>query len=216
MFSVVQNHLHEFPHERRIILWACASYPHGSRRGTGLQRRPEFVSATEPQGQQSPAPIEFLYEQLAPELRAFLLGLLKQHDLADEVLHTTFTKALEKHETIRDSNPRSWLFQVAYRQAMELRRRQGVERRGLKGLAWLRRELAAAPDTPLINDEIARKIHEAVNSLPLEQQQVVLRRIHDDRTFAEIATELGIPLGTVLTRMRLALQKLQRQLIDLQ
>jgi RNA polymerase sigma factor (sigma-70 family) len=174
------------------------------------------VSATEPQGQQSPAPIGGLYQQLAPELRAFLLGLLKDHDLADEALHASFTKIIEKQETIRDSNPRAWLFQVAYHEAMAVRRRQGVERRGLQGLAWLKRELESAPETPLIRDETARKIRQSLNTLPAEQRDVVLRRIEHNQTFSDIATELGVPLGTVLTRMRLALQKLQKQLTDLQ
>jgi len=174
------------------------------------------VSATEPQGQQSPAPIGGLYQQLAPELRAFLLGLLKDHDLADEALHASFTKIIEKQETIRDSNPRAWLFQVAYHEAMAVRRKQGVERRRLQGLAWLKREREAAPETPLIRDEVARQIRQSLNTLPAEQRDVVLRRIEHNQTFSEIATELGIPLGTVLTRMRLALQKLQKQLSDLQ
>jgi len=175
-----------------------------------------FVCATEPQGQHSPAPIGGLYRQLAPELRAFLLGLLKNHDLADEALHTTFTRALEKQDSIRDPNPRSWLFQVAYHEAMRLRRRQGVERRGLQGLAWLQREIESSPDIPLIREETARRVRECLNSLPPEQQHVVLRRVEHNQTFAQIATDLGVPLGTVLTRMRLALQKLQKQLTDLE
>jgi RNA polymerase sigma-70 factor (ECF subfamily) len=36
--------------------------------------------------------------------------------------------------------------------------------------------------------------------------------MYEDKTFAQIAEELGLPLGTVLTRMRLALEKLRRTL----
>lgn len=175
-----------------------------------------FVSATEPQGRQGAAPIGDLYERLAPELRAFLLGLLRDHDLADEALHASFTKVIEKQETIRDSNPRAWLFQVAYHEAMAARRRRGVERRGLQGLAWLRREVDAAPEAPLIRAEVARRIHDSLNTLPPDQRDVVVRRIQQNQTFAAMAAELGVPLGTVLTRMRLALQKLRQQLADLQ
>lgn len=49
-------------------------------------------------------------------------------------------------------------------------------------------------------------------TLPFEQQQVVEARIQRGQTFAAIAAELGLPLGTVLTRMRLALAKLRRSL----
>lgn len=161
-------------------------------------------------------PIGGLYEQLAPELRAFLLGLLKNHDLADEALHTTFARIIEKQETIRDSNPRGWLFQVAYHEAMALRRRQGVERRGLAGLAWLRRDAESSPETPLIRAELVTRIRQSLTTLPPEQRDVVQKRIEHNQTFAAIAAELGVPIGTVLTRMRLALRKLQQQLTDLE
>jgi DNA-directed RNA polymerase specialized sigma24 family protein len=55
-------------------------------------------------------------------------------------------------------------------------------------------------------------VRAALVTLPLEQQQIVQLRIYDERTFADIAAELGIPLGTALTRMRLALEKLRAAL----
>ena len=48
--------------------------------------------------------------------------------------------------------------------------------------------------------------------LPVEQRRVIRMRIYEDKTFAVIAEELGAPLGTVLTRMRLALRKLEAEL----
>ena len=52
----------------------------------------------------------------------------------------------------------------------------------------------------------------ALETLPAEQQQIVKLRIYDELTFAAIAEQLGLPLGTVLTRMRLALKKLNQRL----
>ena len=51
-----------------------------------------------------------------------------------------------------------------------------------------------------------------MKTLPVEQQIVVRMRIDEGKTFAIIASELNVPLGTVLTRMRLAIKKLQAQL----
>ncbi|MCA9247413.1 MAG: hypothetical protein KDA42_09870, partial [Planctomycetales bacterium] len=48
--------------------------------------------------------------------------------------------------------------------------------------------------------------------LPSEQREVVRMRIYEEKKFAEIAAELELPLGTVLTRMRLALKKLEAAL----
>jgi RNA polymerase sigma-70 factor (ECF subfamily) len=176
----------------------------------------KFVSSTESEGRQGSASIGGLYHELAPELRAFLLGLLKDHHLADEALQVTFTKAIDQQHTIHNTNPRGWLFQVAYHEAMFLRRQQGVEGRGLRGLAWLKGDTVASPDDPLIREEVAQRVRESLNALPVEQREVVHRRIHHNQTFAQIAAELGLPLGTVLTRMRLALHKLQQKLTDLE
>jgi RNA polymerase sigma-70 factor, ECF subfamily len=51
-------------------------------------------------------------------------------------------------------------------------------------------------------------VRRALMELPSPQQQVVRMRIYEGKTFAVIAQELGIPLGTALGRMRTALQKL--------
>ena len=52
----------------------------------------------------------------------------------------------------------------------------------------------------------------ALEKLPVEQREVVLLKISEQKTFAAIAAELSLPLGTVLTRMQLALAKLRRAL----
>jgi RNA polymerase sigma-70 factor (ECF subfamily) len=51
-------------------------------------------------------------------------------------------------------------------------------------------------------------VRKAVEALPAEQREVVRLRIDEEKTFAEIAALTGKPLGTILTRMRLATKKL--------
>jgi RNA polymerase sigma-70 factor (ECF subfamily) len=59
-------------------------------------------------------------------------------------------------------------------------------------------------------------VREAIERLTEDQRQVVRMRIYEEKTFAEIAEELGIPLGTALTRMRAALGRLRTELVDLE
>ena len=80
----------------------------------------------------------------------------------------------------------------------------------------MKKDNPSAPDEPLIREEAAQRLRESLAELPAEQQQVVRRRIDGNQTFVEIAADLGVPLGTVLTRMRLALEKLQKSLTDLE
>ena len=76
----------------------------------------------------------------------------------------------------------------------------------------LKQQESTAPDSGLVQGETVEAVRKAIGELPENQQIVVRSRIYEDKTFAVIAEELGLPLGTVLTRMRLAMQKLERAL----
>ena len=84
---------------------------------------------------------------------------------------------------------------------------------------WFAWPAAKAPGGPCISCHtgmtylLARPaLRKALGELPAEQGRVVWARMYEDKTFAQIAEEFGLPLGTVLTRMRLALEKLRRTL----
>lgn len=153
-----------------------------------------------------------LYEQQAHRLQAFLTGMLRDPDLAREVVQSTFRKALESAGNVRTESLKAWLFQVAYNEALALRRRQGIEAKSLRRLSHITRSEPPGAEEQLILKESLQQVRAALNNLPPEQAHVVRLRIEQDWTFARIAEELDLPLGTVLTRMRLALQKLRKQL----
>ena len=62
----------------------------------------------------------------------------------------------------------------------------------------------------MVRREDVAKLKELLAELPPDQQHVVRQRMYEGKTFAVIADELNVPLGTVLTRMRLAMEKLQK------
>jgi RNA polymerase sigma-70 factor (ECF subfamily) len=154
--------------------------------------------------------VEAWYSAHAADLRAFLIGVLRSEDLAAEVLQATFAKALEAGHTAREETIRGWLFRVAFHEAMSLRRKQKIHEK--HQAAWNRSHEGERPDDRMGRQELTIQVRTAMAGLPPEQQQVVWMRIYEEKTFAEIARELGTPLGTVLTRMRLALGKLRNRL----
>jgi RNA polymerase sigma factor (sigma-70 family) len=156
---------------------------------------------------------ERLYYEFAAELLAFLKALLRDDDAAEEALQNTFQRWLMSGGSVRSETVRGWLFKVAYHEAMEFRRKQSVHERFLKryqsqGLGGVQSEFGGGPE----QTEDRQRVWQAVMALPVEQRDVVVRRIYREQTFAAIAEECGLPLGTVLTRMRLALKRLQRAL----
>lgn len=177
---------------------------------------------TADQGRNDPAAatdrVTALYECYAEELRLFLTGVLRNADLADEALQNTFAKAVESGHTAREESIKGWLFQVGFREAVLLRRRGQVHDRSLRAMVFNRSARSqsgddfAPPDERILRHETTERVRQALAELPPDQRQVVEMRIYEDKTFALIADELSAPLGTILTRMRLALKRLSRRL----
>ena len=156
--------------------------------------------------------IEALFVEHGAEVRRFVLGVVNDHELAGDVLQATFVKAVELGHTARAETLKGWLFRVAYREALTARRRRVTHERSLRKLASRGQADATPPDEGLVRVETVGAVRDALGKLPVEQRMVVWARIYEDKSFAVIAAESGLPLGTVLTRMRLALEKLRRSL----
>lgn len=171
----------------------------------------------------SPSPLNTeqvaaLYLQHSEELRCFLVGLLRDSQLAADVLQATFVKMVERGGDTQEESRKAWLFRVAYHEAMAIRRRDAVGDKIVKRIAEdgdPRNDAARGiPEDSLIRHESVERVREALEHLPPDQRQVVRMRIYEEKTFAVIAEELKIPLGTALGRMRSALIKLRVRLAD--
>jgi RNA polymerase sigma-70 factor (ECF subfamily) len=167
----------------------------------------EGESATDNQG-----PLARLYADVTPELRRFVLGVVRDPELTDDVMQATFIKAIEQGHQARLETSRGWLFQVAFHEALACRRRQAVRDKGQRRLAGFRPRPDAPPEEGLLRGETVEAVRQALSQIPDEQRAVILARMYEDKTFAEIAGEMGLPLGTVLTRMRRGLEKMRNSL----
>lgn len=169
-----------------------------------------FVLTGPDEGRLDPAVVAGLYEEYGSELRAFLTGVLRDSGLAGDALQSTFVKAVERGHSAQADSLKGWLFRVAYHEAMAIRRRQKLQKKSQQRLAWNFEQSNPSPEETVVRREQIECVRAAMDELPPEQRQVVHMRIYDEKTFAVIAEELELPLGTVLTRMRLALRKLAR------
>jgi RNA polymerase sigma-70 factor (ECF subfamily) len=174
--------------------------------------RPEEVLTPPDQCRIDPAEVAALYIEHADQLRAFLWGVLRDADLVGDVLQATFVKAIELGHTAQEQSLKGWLFQVAYREALVIRRREAVHDRAVRRLADAGSAATETPDGIACRRETIDEVRRALEKLPAEQRRVVLLRMVDGKKFAKIAGELNLPLGTVLTRMQLALARLRTAL----
>ncbi len=162
--------------------------------------------------------IETACIQMQGDLLMFLTGILRNHHLVDDAWQRTVVHALQSSHTARLPTLRGWLFQIALNEARKILR----ENRRLPTLAdpaslvdlspsasSSAAQSSLAPDSQIITDETRRIVQECLKSLPPEHQEVIRQRIYLGRTFTEIATQLQLPLGTVLTWCRRGLLRLK-------
>lgn len=157
-----------------------------------------------------PATVASLFDAHGEALRQFLVGILKRRDLADDVLQATFAKALEQGHTAQQETLKGWLFRVAYHEAIVVRRRQAIDYKARDRLAAGWRPGNPEQGDALVQRETVDQVRRALEALPAEQRQVVRLRIYQQMKFIEIAAELNVPLGTVLSRMQAGLKKLRQ------
>lgn len=179
--------------------------------------QPDAGSSAESSPNASPlerSVVEALYQEHGDELRRLLLGILRDPQLAADVLQATFAKALVQGHTSREETRKAWLFRVGYHEAMALLRRRNTGDKVVRKLAWSQETNVDEADAGLIRREVVEAVRNVIAALPPDQAEVVRLRIYEERTFAQIATQLQIPLGTALGRMRAAMEKMKARLSE--
>lgn len=149
-------------------------------------------------------------------MRRLLTGVLRDPDRAGDAVQATFLKVLEQGHLVQKTAFKAWLFQVGMREALVLKRRQAtrdqhaeaVGRRNQEFSDAVRRSPVQAAET---REEVERMRAELAK-LPPEQRRAVELKVGEGLTYREIAESLGIPEGTVVTRVRLGMERLSKGL----
>jgi RNA polymerase sigma-70 factor (ECF subfamily) len=158
--------------------------------------------------------LDALFERYEAPVFQFVVGLLRNHHQAEDVLQETFVRALERLEGVDPDHLRGWLFTVAYHQAMLARRRARARREpaharlGEFGDDTLA-DQAIGPEHEAVRREEGRKLRALLDQLPPPQREVIRQRVYEGKRFREIAADLECPLNTALARMHEGLKRLR-------
>jgi RNA polymerase sigma-70 factor, ECF subfamily len=111
---------------------------------------------------------------------------------------------------------RNWILGIVHNRAIDAIRRNSVHARRREPLDGVeeRFEARERTDVEVARREEARNVHGALDVLPLEQRQAIELAYFGGFTHTEIAKLLDEPVGTVKGRMRLGLEKMRRQLVE--
>lgn len=150
--------------------------------------------------------LETLLGDVQPALHRYLLGLIRDRSSADDVLQETLVRIYRKLRWLDDPALfRPWAYRIASREAFRfLARRQKTQARDADE-ALLDDVPGPAPDPPAPGD-LERLIEHASPA----SRAVLLLHYQDDLTIDEIAAVLGIPAGTVKSRLAYGLQRLRQ------
>jgi RNA polymerase sigma-70 factor, ECF subfamily len=160
-----------------------------------------------------------LFEIHFAELYRFAYRYVRAEDTAQDLVHEGFLGLWRQREQVDLGGPaaRSYLYTVVRYQALDHLRHRRVEDRwrqeyATPALMEVGTALAPAPDQELATREIATAVHEALESLPTRQRQVMHLRWHQQATYEEIAETLGISPRTVGIHIGRAIQRLRQVL----
>ncbi|MGA2068771.1 MAG: RNA polymerase sigma factor [Thermoguttaceae bacterium] len=165
---------------------------------------------------------EELVRRYEKELYGYLRNYLGDADLAEDVFQQTFLQVhLKCHQFEPQRKLRPWLYAVATNQAIDLRRRSGRHRMasldrqmgtGPEGEAGAFVELFDSPGRGPVEETEASeerdRIYRVVDELPEPTREVVMLVYFQGLKYREAADVLGIPVGTVKSRLHAAIQKL--------
>ena len=156
-----------------------------------------------------------LFDYFAPRLKSFLIGQGTDIQLAEEVVQETMVKVWRKSHQfdVAKASASTWIFTIARNMRVDLLRKNNRPEPDHNDPAFI-------PDPePQVTEIIARnqealELNKLILSLPSEQREVLNLAYFQDMAHAEIAGKLNIPLGTVKSRIRLALKRIRVTLGD--
>lgn len=162
------------------------------------------------------AALEEIFERCQAELLGTLYYLVGNMEDARDALQETFIKCWRHQDQLVEvQNIKAWVFRIALNTGRDVRQ-----------TAWRRKRQSLPDDESMIESrqdgpssqaarqEQIQRLQTALRDLANEEQEVFLLRQNGDMTYEEISESLGVPTGTVKTRMRRALMKLREALAE--
>jgi RNA polymerase sigma-70 factor (ECF subfamily) len=163
-----------------------------------------------------------LYRRYAPSARALAQRVVRQANLAEDIVQEAFLSIWESPDGYDPGrgSVRSWLMTTVHHRAVDAVRREEAQRRRVDEAAGETVILVQDPADQVVEEvglpEERAAILSALEGLPAEQRQVIELMYFDGLTQSKIADRLQLPLGTVKSRTLLGMRRLRTSLVGLE
>jgi len=146
--------------------------------------------------------------ELIPRLRRYARALVGDRAAADDLVQDTLERAWAKlHLYRRGTDLRAWLFTVMHNVHVN-------KVRATRATDTLEDEMPELAQRASQGDALmVRDLDRSISRLPAEQRSVLLLVTLEDMSYEEVARTLGIPIGTVMSRLSRAREKLRAMML---
>lgn len=152
-----------------------------------------------------------LFQHFAPRVKAFLMRGGTDAALADETAQEVMATVWQKAHLFDPAraSAATWIFTIARNRKIDAIRKQ--KRPEPEDLTWGPEAEPDQDDVISLQQESA-KLADAIKSLPEKQRVLIEQAYFGDLSHSEIAEQTGLPLGTIKSRIRLALERLRHSM----
>lgn len=154
---------------------------------------------------------------LLPEMRVRALRLARCTSNADDLVQDTFVRALRfESQYSRGTNLRAWVYQIMFSVFISRYRRTTRDKKAMKVMGsdvngWTTPSHFGTPDGSL---PLTKKTERCLARLPAGYREALLMVDVDEQSYGDTAAKLGVPIGTVMSRLHRARRMMADALID--
>jgi RNA polymerase sigma factor (sigma-70 family) len=158
---------------------------------------------------QDQAAFAALFRHFAPRIKAFLMKAGSAADIAEEVTQEVMATVWRKAHLFDPgkASVSTWIYTIARNRRIDMARKG--RRPEPEDLPWGPEAEPSAADVMALQQD-TEQLGRALTALPEAQRTLIERAYFGDKSQTEIAAETGLPLGTIKSRIRLALEKLRQ------
>lgn len=160
----------------------------------------------------SPSAFEEIVRRYQQRVYLVARRIVRRHEVADEVAQEAFLRAyqaLDRFDPARPFGP--WICRIAANLAVNHVRSPASRQEPLEE-EDRRAGGGSSPLEQVLEAEAAERLEAALDGLPAEQRAVFVLRVNEEMSYEEIAEALGIPTGTVMSRLARARERLRAAL----
>jgi len=158
-------------------------------------------------------PLRAFEETVLPHLDAafnYARWLTKNSAEAEDVVQDACVRAMRYLSSLRDDDARAWLLAIVRNTwySRVSRRANLAEAAPFEGAEEQQRDVALDPEERLLQQHTVALVRAALEQLPADFREVIVLREFEGLSYKEIATVVRVPIGTVMSRLARARERL--------